>query len=58
MGTSLASYYKTNHLLVTHHKYSISEIESMIPFERDVICDLIAADQRDEPSTTLEAPLD
>lgn len=33
---SLANYYKTNFSLMQHHKYSIAELEEMIPFERDV----------------------
>lgn len=27
--------------LVHHHKYSITEIENMIPFERDIYVDLL-----------------
>jgi len=33
---SLASYYKTNFALMHHHKYSIAELEDLIPFERDI----------------------
>jgi len=33
---SLASYYKTNFALMQYHKYSLTEIENMIPFERDI----------------------
>ena len=33
---SLANYYSTIFNLVQHHKYSIEEIESLIPYERDI----------------------
>lgn len=33
---SLANYYKVNFALVQYHKYSLSEIEEMIPFEREI----------------------
>jgi hypothetical protein len=32
----LASYYKVNFALVQHHKYSLTELENMIPWEREV----------------------
>jgi len=32
----LASYYKTNFALIQHHKYSLTELENMIPWEREV----------------------
>jgi hypothetical protein len=33
---NLINYYKTNFSLMQHHKYSLSELEDMIPFERDI----------------------
>jgi len=33
---NLLSYYKTNFNLMQHHKYSLSELENMFPFERDI----------------------
>ena len=33
---TLQNYYSTVFALVQHHKYSISEVESLIPFERDI----------------------
>ena len=30
------NYYKTNFALMQHHKYSLTELEDMIPWERDV----------------------
>jgi hypothetical protein len=39
--TSLESYYKVNFALVQHHKYSLTEIENMIPWEREVYVTLL-----------------
>lgn len=38
--TTLENYYTTLFSMVHHHKYSITEIENMIPFERDIFIDL------------------
>ena len=32
----LESYYKLNFSLMQHHKYSLTEIENMMPWEREV----------------------
>lgn len=34
--TNLMIYYQTVFALAQHHKYSISDIESLIPYERDI----------------------
>lgn len=34
--TSLSEYYQTIFALAQHHKYSISDIENLIPYERDL----------------------
>lgn len=39
--TSLANYYNLIFSLAQHHKYSISEVEAMIPFERDIYVGLL-----------------
>ena len=39
--TSLESYYKINFALVQHHKYSLTEIENIIPWEKDVYVTLL-----------------
>lgn len=36
MTNSIGNYYKTNFLLIQHHKYSLTEIENMIPYELDI----------------------
>ena len=37
----LASYYKTNFALIQHHKYSLTELENMIPWEREIYVSLL-----------------
>lgn len=39
---NLLNYYKTNFALVQHHKYSLTELEDMMPFERDIYITLLA----------------
>ena len=39
--TNLESYYKTNFALMQHHKYSLTEIENMIPWEREIYLALL-----------------
>jgi len=38
---SLESYYKTNFALIQHHKYSLTELENMIPWEREIYIALL-----------------
>jgi hypothetical protein len=38
---TLESYYKTNFALIQHHKYSLTELENMIPWEREVYVSLL-----------------
>jgi len=37
----LESYYKINFALMQHHKYSLTEVENMIPWERDIYLALL-----------------
>jgi hypothetical protein len=39
--TDLASYYKVNFALMQHHKYSLTELENMIPWEKEVYLTLL-----------------
>jgi len=39
--TSLESYYNINFQLMQHHKYSLTELENMIPWEREVYVGLL-----------------
>jgi len=38
---SLSNYFQTNFSLMQHHKYSLTEIENMIPWEREVYVKLL-----------------
>ena len=39
--TSLEVYYKTNFSLIQYHKYSLTELENMIPWEREIYVSLL-----------------
>ena len=43
MHDSLENYYKTNFALMQHHKYSLTELDNMMPWERDVYVNLLLA---------------
>ena len=38
---SLVEIYRTNFALMHHHKYSLTELENMIPWERDIYLTLL-----------------
>jgi len=38
---SLANMYQMNFALMQHHNYSLSELDDMIPFERDIYVTLL-----------------
>ena len=38
---NLKNYYTTNFALMQHHKYSLTELESMLPWERDIYITLL-----------------
>jgi len=38
---NLESYFKLNFALMQHHKYSLTEIENMMPWERDIYLGLL-----------------
>jgi len=37
----LASYYRTNFALIQHHKWSLTELNDMIPWEREIYVTLL-----------------
>ena len=39
--TSLMDYYNTGFQLMQHHKYSLSEIDLMIPWEKEVYVSML-----------------
>ena len=40
---SLMNHYKSNFALMHHHKWSVSEIEGMMPWEKFIYIDLLQA---------------
>ena len=44
----LESYFKLNFALIQHHKYSLTEIENMMPWERDIYVGLLQAHLEEE----------
>tara|TARA_B100000524_G_scaffold162425_1_gene82888 strand:- start:446 stop:628 length:183 start_codon:yes stop_codon:yes gene_type:complete len=38
---SLGNYYKTNFALMQHHNYSLSELDEMMPWEREIYVGLL-----------------
>ncbi len=45
---SLVNHYKTNFALVQHHKYSLSELENMIPWEREAYINMLVQFLKEE----------
>ena len=46
----LENYYKINFALVQYHKYSLTEIENLIPWERDIYVTLLQQHLEEERS--------
>jgi len=44
----LESYFRLNFALMQYHKYSLTEIENMMPWERDVYVSLLQAHLEEE----------
>jgi len=38
---SLANHYQTNFAMIQHHKWSLTELDTMIPFERHIYVSLL-----------------
>jgi hypothetical protein len=38
---NLGNYYQTNFAMMQHHKYSLTELENMIPWEREIYLTLL-----------------
>ena len=45
---SLENYFRLNFSLMQYHKYSLTEIENMIPWERDVYVQLLKSHLEEE----------
>ena len=46
--SDLSAFYRTNFSLLQHHKYSLSEIENLIPWEREVYINLLISHLKEE----------
>ena len=44
----LENYYRLNFALIQYHKYSLTEIENMMPWERDIYVGLLQAHLEEE----------
>ena len=51
---SLEVFYETNFSLIHHHKWSLTEIENMIPWERDVYVTMLSEHLKEEHKRKLE----
>ena len=51
----LYTHYQTNFSLMQHHKYSLSEIDEMIPWEREVYLSLLIDYLKQEEQARREA---
>ena len=38
---NLGNFYQTNFALMQHHKYSLTELENMLPWEREIYINLL-----------------
>jgi hypothetical protein len=38
---SLSNYYKMNFALMQYHKYSLAEVENLIPFEKEIYVSML-----------------
>ena len=45
---TLANYYQLTFQLMQHHKYSLTEVENLIPFERDIYVEMLIAHVEEE----------
>ena len=48
MHNSLSNIYQLNFALMQHHKYSLTEIENMIPWEREIYVNLLKEHLKDQ----------
>ena len=54
----LDNYYKTNFALMQHHKWSISEIEQMMPWEKTIYVSLLQQFLQEEEEKAKERELE
>ena len=44
----LEAYFRLNFALIQYHKYSLTEIENMMPWERDIYVELLSQHLQEE----------
>ncbi len=54
---SLESYYETNFSMIQHHKWSLTEIENLIPWERDVYVQMLSDHLKEQHKKNQEAAM-
>lgn len=52
---TLANHYKTNFALMQHHKYSLTELDNMVPYERDIYVTLLLQHLEEEKAKQEQA---
>lgn len=52
---NLETYYRINFALMQYHKYSLTEIENMIPWEREIYLSLLENHIREEEEKAQKA---
>lgn len=55
---NLANHFKTNFGMVQHHKWSLNDLENMMPWERYVYVDLLHAHIKEEEQKIKDAQLE
>ena len=45
---TLENYFQTNFALMQHHKYSLSDLDNMIPWEKSIYVDMLVEHIREE----------
>lgn len=55
---SLANHYKTNFGMVQHHKWDLTALESMIPWERYIYVDLLQSFLKEEEKKAKDRELE
>ena len=51
---TLENFYKTMFAFKQHHKYSITEVENLMPFERDLFVDMLVMFLKEQENLTSE----
>jgi hypothetical protein len=48
MSSTLIDYYKSMHSLRYHHGYSLSELDDLMPWERDIMIAMVKSSLQEE----------